>query len=235
MAGMGDVSEMASAHKDKHPTPVESSSSDDEFNISDVDESLDEQEKKKQRREKIKKKIKEKAEREAQKLFKKKIRERDALDGQHSVSYRYETSSSNKSFDPSSLNFSSVPMGKVPKFNGIDYARWSDDMKVYLHGLHPSLWTIVNIGVDKSGTPSREQEYDIFRNSQAVTVLRSALSSYEYNKIRGINSAKELWDTLQMAHEGSDEVKEGKVDLLQGELEAFIMKKDELCKRCMID
>ena len=30
-----------------------------------------------------------------------------------------------------------------------------------------------------------------------------------------------------MSHEGNDEVKEGKIDLLQGELESFVMKKDE--------
>ena len=30
-----------------------------------------------------------------------------------------------------------------------------------------------------------------------------------------------------MSHEGNEEVKEGKLDLLQGELEAFVMKKDE--------
>ena len=30
-----------------------------------------------------------------------------------------------------------------------------------------------------------------------------------------------------MSHEGNDEVKEKKMDLLQGELEAFVMKKDE--------
>ena len=30
-----------------------------------------------------------------------------------------------------------------------------------------------------------------------------------------------------MSHEGNEEVKEGKIDLLQGELEAFVMKKDE--------
>ena len=30
-----------------------------------------------------------------------------------------------------------------------------------------------------------------------------------------------------MSHEGNDEVKEGKIDLLQGDLEAFVMKKDE--------
>ena len=46
------------------------------------------------------------------------------------------------------------------------------------------------------------------------------------NKVRGIVSAKEIWDTLKMSHEGSEEVKEEKMDLLQGELEAFVMKKD---------
>ena len=30
-----------------------------------------------------------------------------------------------------------------------------------------------------------------------------------------------------MSHEGNDEVKEGKMDLLQGELESFVMEKDE--------
>ena len=40
----------------------------------------------------------------------------------------------------------------------------------------------------------------------------------EYNKVRGIISAKEIWETLQMSHEGNDEVKEGKMDLFQGEL-----------------
>ncbi|XP_039834532.1 uncharacterized protein LOC120695316 [Panicum virgatum] len=49
----------------------------------------------------------------------------------------------------------------------------------------------------------------------------------EYNKVRGIVSAKEIWDTLKMSHEGNDEVKEKKMDLLQVELEAFVMKKDE--------
>ena len=49
----------------------------------------------------------------------------------------------------------------------------------------------------------------------------------EYNKVRGIISAKQIWETPQMLHEGNDEVKEGKMDLLQGDLEAFVMKKDE--------
>jgi hypothetical protein len=63
------------------------------------------------------------------------------------VSHSYETSSSHRTLDPTNLAFTSVPMGKVPHFDGSDYARWSDDMKMYLYGLHPSLWTIVVVGV----------------------------------------------------------------------------------------
>jgi hypothetical protein len=61
-------------------------------------------------------------------------------------------------------------------------------------------------------------------------VLRSSLSSYEYNKIRGLEIAKDIWDTLQLSHEGTDVVKEGKMGILQGELESFVMKKDESLK-----
>ena len=49
----------------------------------------------------------------------------------------------------------------------------------------------------------------------------------EYNKVRGMIIAKEIWETIQMSHEGNEKVKEGKMNLLQGELEVFVMKKDE--------
>ncbi|KAG2606429.1 hypothetical protein PVAP13_4NG220911 [Panicum virgatum] len=102
--------------------------------------------------------------------------------------------------------------------------------KVHLYGLNPHLWTIMCVGVPQlregeEVTP--EHEHDLFCNAQAVRVIQSSLCTMEYNKVRGMISAKEIWETLQMSHEGNDEVKEGKMDLLQGELESFVMKKDE--------
>jgi hypothetical protein len=90
----------------------------------------------------------------------------------------------------------------------------------------------VVVGVDINAKPphTKEQEHDFFRNAQAMMVLRSSLSSYEYNKIRGLEIAKDIWDTLQLSHEGTDVVKEGKMDVFQGELESFVMKKDESLK-----
>jgi len=84
---------------------------------------------------------------------------------------------------------------------------------------------VPQLGEGKVATP--EHEHDLFRNSQAVRVIKSSLCTMEFNKVRGIISAKEIWETLQISHEVNDEVKEGKMDLLQGDLEAFVMKKDE--------
>ena len=103
-------------------------------------------------------------------------------------------------------------------------------MQVHLYGLNPHLWTIVCVGVPQLGegkvvTP--EHEHDLFRNAQTMRVIKSSLCTMEYNKVRGMISAKEIWETLQISHEVNDEVKEGKMDLLHGELESFVMKKDE--------
>jgi hypothetical protein len=232
MVGIGDNSGIGASSEKEHVIVESCSDDDDDFAISDVDESLEELEKKKKRSEKIRKKIAKQAEKKAHKLLKKKLKEKEILAGLHAVSHSYETSSSHKTLDPANLAFTSVPMGKVPHFDGSDYARWSDDMKMYLYGLHPSLWTIVVVGMDINAKPphTKEQEHDFFRNAQAVMVLRSSLSSYEYNKIRELEIAKDIWDTLQLSHEGTDVVKEGKLDVLQGELESFVMKKDESLK-----
>jgi hypothetical protein len=232
MAGIGDNSGIGASSEKEHVVVESCSDDDDDFTISDVDENLEEAEKKKKRSEKIRKKIAEQAEKKAQKLLKKKLKEKEILAGLHAVSHSYETSSSHKTLDPANLAFTSVPMGKVSHFDGSDYACWSDDMKMYLYGLHPSLWNLVVVGVDINASPphTKEQEHDFFRNAQAVMVLRSSLSSYKYNKIRGLEIAKDIWDTLQLSHEGTDVVKEGKMDVLQGELESFVMKKDESLK-----
>ena len=44
--------------------------------------------------------------------------------------------------------------------------------------------------------------------------MTSTLCVSEFSKVHGIEVAKKIWDTLKKAHEGTDEVREGKVDLL---------------------
>jgi hypothetical protein len=40
----------------------------------------------------------------------------------------------------------SVPLGKLPYFDGGDYCMWSDKMRHHLTSLHESIWDIVEFG-----------------------------------------------------------------------------------------
>src|SRR5205809_6251170 len=129
-----------------------------------------------------------------------------------------------------SSNFISVPLGKAPLLDGLNYANWVNKMKMHLIALHPSLWEVVNVGdrMTKNGedmTP--KMMVDLHRNSQATSVIVSSLSQEEFNKVNGLEVAKDIWDTLQVSHEGEHKAKLGKIELLEGELEEFVMLKGE--------
>ena len=51
-------------------------------------------------------------------------------------------------------------------------------------------------------------------NAKAKYLLTCALSKSEYDKIISCDSAKEIWDRLQVLYEGTDQVKETKISML---------------------
>ncbi|XP_066166983.1 uncharacterized protein [Oryza sativa Japonica Group] len=129
-----------------------------------------------------------------------------------------------------SHNFVSVPSGHAPQFDGTHYAAWKHKMKLNLISLHPSIWKVVCTGVDVPHDDmelTSEQEQLIHRNAQASNAILSALSPEEFNKVDGSEEAKEIWDTLQLAHEGSPAVCEAKIELLEGRLGRFVMDDKE--------
>jgi hypothetical protein len=42
------------------------------------------------------------------------------------------------------------------------------------------------------------------KNAQATIVLLASLCRDEYNKVSGLDNAKQIWDTLKISHEGND-------------------------------
>jgi hypothetical protein len=50
----------------------------------------------------------------------------------------------------------------------------------------------------------------------------------EFNCVDGFDVAKDVWTTLQMAHEGSKPVRMAKIEMLEGQLNRFIMFDDEI-------
>jgi hypothetical protein len=49
----------------------------------------------------------------------------------------------------------------------------------------------------------------------------------EFNCVDGLDVAKDVWNTLRMAHEGSKPVRKAKVEMLEGQLNRLIMFDDE--------
>jgi hypothetical protein len=42
------------------------------------------------------------------------------------------------------------------------------------------------------------------KNAQATTILLAYLYRDKYNKVSGLDNAKQIWDTLKISHEGND-------------------------------
>jgi hypothetical protein len=67
----------------------------------------------------------------------------------------------------------------------------------------------------------------IHKNAQATTVLLASLCRDEYNKVSGLDNAKQIWDTLKISHEGNNVTMITKIELVEGELGRFTMKRGE--------
>jgi hypothetical protein len=122
----------------------------------------------------------------------------------------------------------SIPLGKPPHFDGEDYSFWSHKMRNHLFSLHPSIWEIVENGMhfDSSDNTIFINE-QIHKNAQATTVLLASLCRDKYNKVSGLDNAKKIWDTLKIAHEGNNATMITKIELVEGELGRFAMKRGE--------
>jgi hypothetical protein len=135
-------------------------------------------------------------------------------------SSKKKTVNKNDSFDYSRIPFNSnahflsIPLGKPPHFDGEDYSFWSHKMRSHLFSLHPSIWEIVENGMhfDSTDNPIFINE-KIHKNAQATTILLASLCRDEYNKVSGLDNAKQIWDTLKISHEGNDATMITKMEL----------------------
>jgi hypothetical protein len=57
--------------------------------------------------------------------------------------------------------------------------------------------------------------------------LLASLCRDEYNKVSGLDNAKQIWDTLKISHEGNDATMITKMELVEGELGRFAMIRGE--------
>ncbi|XP_069148277.1 uncharacterized protein [Solanum lycopersicum] len=80
---------------------------------------------------------------------------------------------------------------------------------------------------------SSRKKYDeadrkkIEKGIKAKTLLVCGIGPDEYSRVSACESAKEIWDCLKTTHEGTEQVKESKIDMLTSRYENFKMKEGE--------
>ncbi|GJS82362.1 hypothetical protein Tco_0748903 [Tanacetum coccineum] len=79
--------------------------------------------------------------------------------------------------------------------------------------------------------PFEKQNYDLkkrlAKNNEAKMVIYNALPRKEYKRIFVCNTAKEIWKTLLITHQGNSQVNDNKIDLLVQQYEQFVISEDE--------
>ncbi|GAV65970.1 zf-CCHC domain-containing protein/DUF4219 domain-containing protein/UBN2 domain-containing protein [Cephalotus follicularis] len=129
---------------------------------------------------------------------------------------------------------------RPPFFYGNNYSFWKTRMTIFLQSLDYQLWHIIVNGprmptrtIEGVVSPKPENEYNDndFRmlqlNYKAKHVSFCAVGPNEFNRISSCDSAKEMWDLLEVTYEGTNQVKESKISMLVHEYELFMMKNDE--------
>ena len=115
-----------------------------------------------------------------------------------------------------------IHVGNPPQFDGNNYDYWKVRMTSYLKALSRKLWRIINDGyviLDEKNLTALDD--------QAVNVLFSALDVSEFNRVKGLTNANEIWKKLMEIHEGTSSVKEAKLYVLKGKFSEFAIKKEE--------
>jgi hypothetical protein len=105
-------------------------------------------------------------------------------------------------------------------------------MRHQLTSLHGSIWDIVEFGAQVPQVGDKDYDSDETAqirhfNSQAMSILLASLCREEYNKVQGLKTAKEIWDTLKTALEGDEVTKITKRETIEEELGRFILNKGE--------
>ena len=76
-----------------------------------------------------------------------------------------------------------------------------------------------------------EEDRKVQYNLKAKNIITSALGIDEYFRVSNCTIAKEMWDTLQLTHEGTTDFKRSRITTLTHEYELFRMKTYKICRK----
>ncbi|MQL86234.1 hypothetical protein Taro_018764 [Colocasia esculenta] len=104
-------------------------------------------------------------------------------------------------------------------------------MEFFLQGLDFQIWSIIEEGdllvLNNRENWTEDDKKKISLNCKAKSILCCALSKKEFNRISACKSDMEMWEKLRITYEGTDKVKETRIDILVAQYERFQMQPGE--------
>ncbi|GJS29091.1 zf-CCHC domain-containing protein [Tanacetum coccineum] len=127
-------------------------------------------------------------------------------------------------------------------FESDGFIYWKNRFKTYVKSKDLDLWHVITHGdfppiqnnpetKKDEIVPFDKQNDDLkkklAKNNEAKMVIYNALPRKEYERIFMCKTAKEIWDTLLITHQGNSQVKDNKIDLLVQQYEQFTIPEEE--------
>nr|GEV96793.1 uncharacterized mitochondrial protein AtMg00810-like [Tanacetum cinerariifolium] len=128
-------------------------------------------------------------------------------------------------------------MQRPPLFESDGFIYWKNRFETYVNwhvitsGDFPSVQNNPETKKDKI-VPFDKQNDDLkkklVKNNEAKMVIYNTLPRKEYERIFMCKTAKEIWDTLLITHQGNSQVKDNKINFLLQQYEQFTIPEEEL-------
>ncbi|GJW44085.1 zf-CCHC domain-containing protein [Tanacetum coccineum] len=133
-------------------------------------------------------------------------------------------------------------MQRPPLFESDSFIYWKNRFETYVKSKDLDIWHVITNGdfqpiqqnletklheVIPFEKQSNDLKKKIAKNNKAKMVIYNALPRKEYERIFMCNTVKEIWKTLLNTHQGNNQVKDNKIDLLVQQYEQFVISEDE--------
>ncbi|KAL1214887.1 hypothetical protein V5N11_010213 [Cardamine amara subsp. amara] len=130
-----------------------------------------------------------------------------------------------------------VVINKPLKLDVEHYGHWKVNMQQVIQVIDLESWiaveerwnhpTITDADGKKTLKPkkswSAEEKREAKFNAKALSAIFTSLPRNQFTRVQGCTSAKEAWDILQVAFEGTSNVKRIRIDMLESEFESLTM------------
>lgn len=113
--------------------------------------------------------------------------------------------------------------GKIPLFDGRDFSYWKVRMEAYLLSQGSAIWEIVDSNYEIPTARTAQDQIEQYEaNNKARNILFTCLSRNEFDRVQHLRTAREIWSTLSVFHEGTNQIKARRQSTYNQEFQMFV-------------